>query len=105
MLKMQTFFCNGDQHIGANHNPDLRLHGVLAGAQKRLDAQVLLDPFKEQLELPTLPVQVGNKFWFQGEIVGQKRDALARPVLDYHCAQSRLSWVLLLARVTKKAWA
>ena len=62
MLKMQTFFCNGDQHIGANRNPDLRLHGVLAGAQKRLDAQVLLDPFEEQLDLPTLPVELGNEF-------------------------------------------
>ena len=38
MLKMQTFLCNGDQHIGAHGNPDLRLHGVFAGAQKLLDA-------------------------------------------------------------------
>ena len=88
MLKMQAFLCNGDQHIGAHRNPDLRLHCVLAGAQKRLDAQVLLDPFEEQLDLPALTVQVGNEFWLQGEVVGQKRDAFARFVLDHDPAQS-----------------
>ena len=89
MLKMQTFLCNGDQHIGAHGNPDLRLHGVLAGAQKRLDAQMLFDPFEEQFDLPALTIQVGNEFWLQGEVVGQKRDALSCFVLDHHSAQSR----------------
>ena len=79
---------NGDQHIGANRNPDLRLHGVLAGAQKCLDAQVLRDPFEEQLGRPALAVQICNEFWLQGEVVGQKRDALAGFVLDHHPAQS-----------------
>ena len=87
MLKMQTFLCNGDQHIGAHGNPDLRLHGVLAGAQKRLDAQMLLDPFEEQFDLPALTIQVGNEFWLQGEVVGQKRNALSCFVLDHHSAQ------------------
>ena len=77
MLKMQAFLCNGDQHIGAHRNPDLRLHGVLAGAQKRLDAQMLLDPFEEQLHLPALTIKVGNAFWLECEVVGQTRDALA----------------------------
>jgi|JI6StandDraft_1071083.scaffolds.fasta_scaffold41527_2 hypothetical protein len=48
MLKMQAFLRNGDQQVGGNSNPDLRLDGVLAGAKERLDAQVLLDPFEEQ---------------------------------------------------------
>ena len=89
MLKMQALLCNGDQHVGANRNPDLRLHGVLARAQKRLDAQVLLDPFEEQLDLPALSIQIGNEFGPQGKVVGQKRDALARFVLDHHPAHSR----------------
>ena len=67
---MQTLLCNGDQYVGANRDPDLRLHGVLAGAQKRLDAQVLLDSFKEQFDLPALTVQVGNELWLHGEVVG-----------------------------------
>ena len=31
---------DGDQHISAKGNPDMRLHGALAGARKRLDALV-----------------------------------------------------------------
>lgn len=87
MVKMQTLLRNGDQHIGAHRNPDLRSHGVLTGAQKHLNSQVLLDPFEEQLDLPALTVQVGNEFWLQGEVVGQKRDSLARFVLDHDPAQ------------------
>jgi len=72
---MQTFLCNGDQHIGAHRDPDLRLHGVLAGAQKRLDAQVLLDPFEEQLDLPTAAAQLSDRQRRQGEVVCQKDQA------------------------------
>ena len=59
MIKMQTFLRNGDQQVGRYRNPDLPLDGVLAGAQKNLDAQVLLDPFEEQLHLPALALQIG----------------------------------------------
>jgi hypothetical protein len=85
---MQTFLDDGNQHVGADRNPDLRLHCVLAGTQKRFDAQMLLDPFEEQLDLPTLAIQVGNEFWLQGKVVGQKRDALSGFVLDHYPAQS-----------------
>ena len=84
---MQALLDDSDQHIGAHGDPDLRLHGVLAGAQGRLDAQVLLDPFEEQLHLPALPVQVGDQLGLQCEVVGQKRDALAVFVLDHYAAQ------------------
>ena len=67
---MQTLLDDGNQHVGADRNPNLRLHRVLAGAQKRLDAKVLLDLFEEEFDLPALPVQLGNEFWFQGKAVG-----------------------------------
>ena len=85
--QMQAFLGNGDQHVSADCNPDLRLDRVLVGAIKRLDAQVLLDPFEEQLDLPALAVQVCNQLGFEGEVVGQKRDPLARLVLDDHTSQ------------------
>ena len=85
---MQTFFDDGNQHISANRNPDLRLHRDLAGAQECLDTQVLLDPFEAQLHLPALAIHVDNEFGLQAEVVGQKRDALASFVLDHHPAQS-----------------
>ena len=46
---MQTFLDDGNQHVRADRNPDLRLHGVLGRAVKMFDAQVLLDPLEEQL--------------------------------------------------------
>ena len=89
MIKMQTFFGNGDQQVGGNGNPNLRLHRVLAGAEEHLDAQMLLDPFEEQLHLPALAVQIGDQLRFQGEVVGQKHQALAGVVLDHHPANRR----------------
>ncbi len=59
MIKMQSFFRDSDQHIGRYGNPYLRLDGVLAGAEKHLDAQVLLDPFEEQFHLPALAEENG----------------------------------------------
>ncbi len=46
---MKLLFNDGDQHISGYGAPDLGLDRVLAGTQKTLDAQVLLDPF-EQLD-------------------------------------------------------
>lgn len=85
--QMQAFLCNGDQHVCADRDPDLRLDRVLVGAIKRLDSQVLLDPFEKQFDLPALAVQVCNQLWFEGEVVGQKRDALASVVIDHHTSQ------------------
>ena len=85
--QMQAFLGNGDQHVSADRDPDLRLDRVLVGAIKRLDSQVLLDPFEKQFDLPTLAVQVRDQRGFEGEVVGQKRDALASVVLDHHTSQ------------------
>jgi|JI10StandDraft_1071094.scaffolds.fasta_scaffold442118_2 hypothetical protein len=68
MVKMQTFFRNDNQQIGRHGNPDLRLRRVLTGAEEHLDAQMLLDPFEEQLDLPTLAVQVGNQPGLEREV-------------------------------------
>ena len=74
---MKLLSDNGDQHIGGHRAPDLRLHCVLAGAQKTLDAQMLLDPFEEQLDLPTVLVKGGDHQGRQGRVVGQKHPRLA----------------------------
>lgn len=85
--QMQAFLGNGDQHVGADCDPDLRLDRVLVGAIKRLDAQMLLDPFEKQFDLPTLAIQVRNQRGFEGEVVGQKSYSFARLVLDYYTSQ------------------
>ena len=86
MRELEPFLHDGDQHVGADRDPDLRLHGVLAGAQKCLDAQVLLDPLEEQLDLPALPVQLGDQSGGQGKVVGQECDALAGFLVPHHDA-------------------
>lgn len=100
MGQLQTFLDDGDQHVSADGDPDLRLHGVLAHAQKSLDAQVLFDPFEEEFHLPALRVQVGVRLRLQGKIVGQKRDAVAGLVLDYHAPQGR--WIILARRIDRQ---
>ena len=87
MRQLEPFLQNSDQHVSADRDPDLRLHGVLAGAEKRLDAQVLLDPLEEQLDLPALPIQLRDESGRQCEVVGQKGDALAGVVPHHDTAQ------------------
>ena len=53
---MQLLFDDGDQHVRGAGAPYLRLHGVLAGAEKALDAKVLLDPFEQQGDI--LPINI-----------------------------------------------
>ena len=36
MRQVQAFLDDRDQHVGGDGDPYLRLHGVLAGAEKRL---------------------------------------------------------------------
>ena len=78
--QIEAFLCDGDEHVSAHGNPDLCLDGVLAGTQKRLDPQVLLDPFEKQFHLPALAVKICNKLGLKRKVVGQKRDAFAAVV-------------------------
>jgi hypothetical protein len=75
-LELQLLFDDGDQHIGTHCAPDLGLHSILACAQKVLDAQVLLDPFEEELDLPAVFVQGCDGGGRQAGVVGQKDQRL-----------------------------
>ncbi len=84
MRQFQALLGNRYQHIGANGDPNLRLHCVLARTSERLNAQILLDPLEVQLDLPELAAQLRDQLGFGAEVVGQKRDSLARIVFDHH---------------------
>ena len=75
--QFQTFFEYCNQHVSADCDPDLRLDCVLAGAEKGLDSQVLLDPLEEQLDLPSLSIESGDHLGFERKVVGQKGQAFA----------------------------
>ncbi len=55
---MQAFLQNGYEQINGDGCPDLGAHGVWAGAVKGFDAQMLLDPFEEQFDLPAAPIEM-----------------------------------------------
>ncbi len=74
---METFFQNSDEQVHGDGTPDLSAHGVLARAVKGFDAQMLLDPFEEQFDLPTALIELRDGPCGHGEVVGQKDQRLA----------------------------
>ena len=77
-MQFEAFLDDGDQHIDRDGDPDLGFDGVLAGAEEAFDAQVLLDPLEEQLDLPAAFVELGDGQRRQREVVGQEDQGLGR---------------------------
>ena len=67
---------NRHQEVGADGDPDLGLDRVLRGAEKRLDAEVALDPFEEQLHLPAAAIDVGHRLGGDKKVVGYEDEPL-----------------------------
>ena len=67
--------CN-DQ-IGADGHPQVCLHRVFGIAPQRLDDEVLLDPFEEDLDLPSVAVEVRHLQRTDVEVVGNEAKRLA----------------------------
>ena len=74
-MKLFLDDCNG--RISGNGAPHLRLHGLLAGAEKLLDAQVMLDSFEKQLHRPVALVERADCPCRQGRVVGPEDRRLA----------------------------
>ena len=55
----------------------MRFDGVFGCSEERLDAQVLLDPFEEQFDLPATFVKLGNGEGVEGKIVGEEYQPFA----------------------------
>ncbi len=73
---MKFFLNKGDEHVGEHGAPDLRLDRVIAVSKKLLDAQVLLNPFEEQLDLPAAFVQSSHGQGRQRSVVGEEDQSL-----------------------------
>ena len=58
--QLQSMLGNSDEQVGANRRPDLDGHTVGVGREESTQAQVLLDPPKEQLDLPAALVDRGD---------------------------------------------
>jgi len=75
---MQALFQNGDEQINGDGGPDLSAHRVGRGAVEGFDAEMLLDPFEEEFDLPAAAIELGDGQRRHGEVVGQKDQRLAR---------------------------
>ncbi len=71
-LDFQFFLDDCYQHVNADGDPDLSLYGVFGCTVERFDAQVLFDPFEEQLHLPAAFVELRDGQWRKRKIVGQE---------------------------------
>ena len=60
MIEVQALFDDGHQDIDRDSDPDLSLHGIVAGAIKGLDTKMLLGPLEEQFHLSTTAVELGD---------------------------------------------
>ena len=74
---MEMLADDGDQEVNAGGDPQLRLDGVLRRAQKRLDPQVLFDPFEKQFDFPSILVEAGNLKRSKFIIVCKKNKSLS----------------------------
>src|ERR1035437_9266095 len=92
---MQALFQNGDEQKDGDGGPDLSAHGVWAGAVKGFDAQMLFEPFGEQFDLPTAPIQLGDGQGGHREVVGQEDERFAGERIAIADAAERVGIIVL----------
>ena len=59
-IEVEPFFDDSDENVDRDSDPDLSFDGIFGGAIESFDSQVLFDPAKEQLHLPTTAIQLGH---------------------------------------------
>ena len=81
-----------EQEQGNERGPDLNLQSVGAGADERLDAQVLFERLEEQFDLPALAVDGGDGGGGKAAMIGEKHQgALLRFVPNLDTAQEQIA--------------
>ena len=77
---------NGKQQVVTHGNPDLCEDCVLCCPKERLDVEMLLDPFEEQLNLPALTVKFRYCYCLKSEIISQESVYIVgvEVLVDYH---------------------
>lgn len=94
LIEPQLLFDDGHQHVNREGDPHLRLHGVGGGAIESLDVQVLFDPAKEQFDLSTRPIQLGDGQWEKEKIVGREGQPGFLLGVEVHDAAQRIGIAL-----------
>jgi hypothetical protein len=82
-----------EQEQGDQGGPNLNLQSVGACADESLDAQVLLQSFEEQLDLPALAVDGGDGGSSKVAVIGEKHQgALLRLVPDLDAVEEQIAF-------------
>src|SRR5215472_8596137 len=76
-VEREALLHDGDEDVDGYGDPQLRLHCTFRGTVEPLDAQMLLDPREEQLDLPAAFVELADGDGRQGEMVGDENELLA----------------------------
>ncbi len=69
-VQLEVVLDDGDKAICDDGDVDLYPYGILAVAPETFDAEMLLDPFEEKLDLPAVTVQQGDVLCRKVEVVG-----------------------------------
>jgi hypothetical protein len=64
--------------------PNLNLHGIFTGADKRFNLQVLLERLKKQLNLPSILVNPANRTGRKVHMIGQQYNLTLVIVIPNH---------------------
>ena len=86
---------DGNQAIGTDGSIDLDSYGVFSGAPELLDFEVLLEPFEEQLYLPTVLVEFCDLQRSQFHGIGKEHEltALLLIIEPYESQMLRISFL------------
>ena len=71
---MEAFSDDGNKDIGGNGDPYLGFYRIDGRSVEGLDAEMLLDPFEEQFDLPSALVEIGNGQRRKDKIVSKKNE-------------------------------
>ena len=97
-VQVEALLDDGDEDVDRDGDPDLGFHGVFRGPEEPLDAQMLLDPLEEQLDLPAAAIEISNDAGRQREVVGQEDQGLGG--LEIGAADAPQTVGVLLGRGT-----
>jgi hypothetical protein len=76
-----------DGEVDADRRPELDLHGVWGSAVEGTDAQALLHPAEEQLDLPALAVELRKHGGWQRPLIGPDGQTHGlRHIVDSHAS-------------------
>lgn len=92
---------NDKQKIVTDSYPYLCVHSILGSSIECLYVQMLLYPFKEQLNLPSFSVQLGNGQCLKLKVVGEESVSCICTKVFIH-NKSKSIWILLGGKCTSQ---